>query len=159
LGKVLAYPDSLTAGEIHEARGWPPPDIVCANIQRATGGTLRTPTELYAKVKDALLGHPSAPCTPTSTALAPRRAPIALRALSASSGKIPAPACLTSSWTRRPCPRTRRKLTARGPRRDAARSGPTIRRDSPTRTRGYRPLRPRSRFAPRPHPSWRGSPG
>ncbi|KAK4233231.1 hypothetical protein C8A03DRAFT_39079 [Achaetomium macrosporum] len=54
IGKALAYPDSLTTDEIHEARGWPPPDIVRANIQRATGGRLSTPVELYAKAKDAL---------------------------------------------------------------------------------------------------------
>ncbi|KAL2170373.1 hypothetical protein VTG60DRAFT_4959 [Thermothelomyces hinnuleus] len=54
LGKALAYPDSLTTEEIHKALRWPPPDVVRANIQRATGGTLSTPTELYAKAKDAL---------------------------------------------------------------------------------------------------------
>ncbi|KAK3311649.1 uncharacterized protein B0T15DRAFT_389398 [Chaetomium strumarium] len=53
LGKALAYPDSLTTEEIHEARGWPPPDIVRANIQRATGGRLSTPAELHAKAKNA----------------------------------------------------------------------------------------------------------
>jgi hypothetical protein len=52
--KVMAYPDSLTAGEIHEALLWPPPDVVLTNIQRATGGTLSTPSELHAKGKDAL---------------------------------------------------------------------------------------------------------
>ncbi|KAL2131402.1 hypothetical protein VTI74DRAFT_5158 [Chaetomium olivicolor] len=36
LGKALAYPDSLTTDEIHEACAWPPPDVVRANIQRAT---------------------------------------------------------------------------------------------------------------------------
>lgn len=33
---------------------WPPPDILRANVQRATGGTLSTPSELFAKAKDAL---------------------------------------------------------------------------------------------------------
>ena len=51
LGKILAHPDSLTADEIHEAFLWPPPDVVRANIQRATGGTLSTPTELHVKQK------------------------------------------------------------------------------------------------------------
>ncbi|KAK3301715.1 uncharacterized protein B0T15DRAFT_514968 [Chaetomium strumarium] len=54
LGKALAYPDSLTTDEIHEARGWPPPDVVRTNIQRATGGSLSTTAELHAKAKDAL---------------------------------------------------------------------------------------------------------
>ena len=54
LGRVIAYPDSATADEIHEACAWPPPDVVRANIHRATGGMLSTPTELYAKAKDAL---------------------------------------------------------------------------------------------------------
>jgi hypothetical protein len=54
LGKALAYPDSLTTDEIHEAQGWPPPDVVRANIQRATGGRLSTPAELHAKAKEAL---------------------------------------------------------------------------------------------------------
>lgn len=44
----------MTLNEIHEACRWPPPDVVRANIQRATGGSLSTPTELYAKGKDAL---------------------------------------------------------------------------------------------------------
>jgi hypothetical protein len=54
LGKAMAYPDSLTADEIHEALLWPPPDVVRANIQRATDDTLSTPTELHVKAKDAL---------------------------------------------------------------------------------------------------------
>ncbi|KAL2196591.1 hypothetical protein P885DRAFT_16366, partial [Corynascus similis CBS 632.67] len=54
IGKALAYPDSLTTDEIHEACGWPPPDVVRASIQRATSGRLSTPFELYAKAKDAL---------------------------------------------------------------------------------------------------------
>lgn len=54
LGKALAHPDSLTTEDIHEACGWPSPGVVRANIQRATGGSLGTPVELYAKIKDAL---------------------------------------------------------------------------------------------------------
>ena len=54
LGRAIAYPDSTTTDEIHEACAWAPPDLARANIQRATGGTLSTPTELYAKAKDAL---------------------------------------------------------------------------------------------------------
>lgn len=54
LGKVVAYPDSATTEEIYEALAWPPPDVVRAKIQRATGGKLSTPTELYAKAQDAL---------------------------------------------------------------------------------------------------------
>ena len=54
VGKALAYPDSLTRGEIHELMFWPPPDILRDNVQRATGGTLSTPEELFAKAKDAL---------------------------------------------------------------------------------------------------------
>jgi hypothetical protein len=58
VGKALAYPDSLTTDEIHEACGWPTPDVVRANIQRATSGRLRTPAELCTKAKDALVSHP-----------------------------------------------------------------------------------------------------
>ncbi|KAK1852831.1 glucan -beta-glucosidase [Colletotrichum chrysophilum] len=54
VGKALARPDSLTTEEMHQALLWPPPDLVLANIQRATGGQLGTPIELYAKGKDAL---------------------------------------------------------------------------------------------------------
>ncbi|KAE9566888.1 hypothetical protein CGCF415_v008856 [Colletotrichum fructicola] len=54
VGKALARPDSLTTEEMHQALLWPPPDLVLANIQRATGGQLSTPIELYAKGKDAL---------------------------------------------------------------------------------------------------------
>ena len=53
LGRVIAYPDSATADDIHEACAWPPPDVVRANIQHATGGMLSTPTELYAKATAA----------------------------------------------------------------------------------------------------------
>ncbi len=51
VGKALAQPDSLTADEIHEIAGMPPPDTVRARIQRATGGKLSTVDELYAKAK------------------------------------------------------------------------------------------------------------
>lgn len=54
IGKALASPESLTTDEIHEVMLWPPPSVVRANIQRATGGTLSTPMELYAKAKDAI---------------------------------------------------------------------------------------------------------
>ncbi|KAH9232411.1 hypothetical protein K456DRAFT_54166 [Colletotrichum gloeosporioides 23] len=54
VGKALARPDSLTTEEMHQALLWPPPDLVLANVQRATGGQLSTPIELYAKGKDAL---------------------------------------------------------------------------------------------------------
>ncbi|KAH6650529.1 hypothetical protein F5144DRAFT_49626 [Chaetomium tenue] len=54
VAKALGSPNSLTTEEIHQACGWPPPDVVRANIQHATGGTLSTPVELFAKVKDAL---------------------------------------------------------------------------------------------------------
>jgi hypothetical protein len=53
-GKALAYPDSLTTDEIHDLLFWPPPDVLRANVQRATGGTLSTAGELFAKAKDAL---------------------------------------------------------------------------------------------------------
>ncbi|KAF3801935.1 hypothetical protein GCG54_00015157 [Colletotrichum gloeosporioides] len=54
VGKALAHPDSLTTDEMHQALLWPPPDVVRANIQRATGGQLNTAIELYAKEKNAL---------------------------------------------------------------------------------------------------------
>jgi len=54
VGKALAHPDSLIADEMHQVLLWPPPDVVRANIQRATGGRLSTPSELYAKAKDAM---------------------------------------------------------------------------------------------------------
>ncbi|WQF89429.1 hypothetical protein CDEST_14443 [Colletotrichum destructivum] len=54
VGKALANPDSLTPDETHQVLFWPPPDVVRANIQRATGGKLSTPGELYAKGKDAV---------------------------------------------------------------------------------------------------------
>lgn len=54
VGKALAYPDSLTEDEIHGLLLWAPPDVVRANIQRVTGGTLSTPTELYTKAKEAI---------------------------------------------------------------------------------------------------------
>ncbi|GAO19881.1 uncharacterized protein UV8b_06037 [Ustilaginoidea virens] len=54
VGKVLAYPDSLSDDEIHECLHWPPPNVVRENIQRATGGTLSTPTELHAKATEAI---------------------------------------------------------------------------------------------------------
>lgn len=54
VGKALADPDFLTADETHQILFWPPPDVVRANIQRATGGSLSTPSELYAKGKDAV---------------------------------------------------------------------------------------------------------
>ncbi|KAF4807592.1 hypothetical protein CGCSCA5_v013252 [Colletotrichum siamense] len=54
VGRALAHPDSLTTDEMHQALLWPPPDVVRANIQRATDGQLNTAIELYAKGKDAL---------------------------------------------------------------------------------------------------------
>jgi hypothetical protein len=54
VGKALVSPDSLTTHEIHEILNWPPPSVVRADIERATGGTLSTPAELYAKAKDAI---------------------------------------------------------------------------------------------------------
>ncbi|KAK2763588.1 glucan -beta-glucosidase [Colletotrichum kahawae] len=54
VGKALARPESLTTDEMHQVLLWPPPDVVRANIQRATGGQLNTPIELYAQGKDAL---------------------------------------------------------------------------------------------------------
>lgn len=54
IGKALGRPDSLTPDEIHQLLFWPSPDVVHANIRLATGGTLSTPTELYAKAKDAI---------------------------------------------------------------------------------------------------------
>jgi hypothetical protein len=54
VAKALGSPDSLTTEEIHQACGWPSPDVVRANIQHASGGSLSTPAELFAKVKGAL---------------------------------------------------------------------------------------------------------
>lgn len=54
VGRALAYPESLTVDEMHTVLLWPPPDVVRGNIQSATGGNLSTPTELYAKIKDAI---------------------------------------------------------------------------------------------------------
>ncbi len=54
VGKALATPDDLTTAEIHEVLLWPPPDVTCANIQRATGGALKSPVNLFAKAKDAI---------------------------------------------------------------------------------------------------------
>ena len=51
VGKALGQPDSLTAEEVHELLSMPPPDVVCADILRASGGTLSTVDELYAKAK------------------------------------------------------------------------------------------------------------
>lgn len=51
---MLGAPDSLTDDEIHDFLGLPPPDVVRANVQRATGGSLGTVRELNAKVKDAV---------------------------------------------------------------------------------------------------------
>lgn len=54
VGKALAYPYFLTAYEMHQVALIPPPNVVRANIQRATGGKLSTPRELYAKARDAM---------------------------------------------------------------------------------------------------------
>ncbi|KAH6855002.1 hypothetical protein B0I37DRAFT_441917 [Chaetomium sp. MPI-CAGE-AT-0009] len=54
IGKALAYPDSLTSDERDEILLMPPPDVVRANIQRATAGSLSTPIELHAKARDAI---------------------------------------------------------------------------------------------------------
>ena len=54
IGKALANPDSLTLEEVHEILQYPPPDVVRANIQRATNNALSTPEELYAKIKHAM---------------------------------------------------------------------------------------------------------
>ncbi|KAG7294513.1 hypothetical protein NEMBOFW57_004588 [Staphylotrichum longicolle] len=53
-GKALACPDSLTTDEIHDLLFWPPPDVLRANVQQATGGALSTAGELFAKAKHAL---------------------------------------------------------------------------------------------------------
>ncbi len=52
VGKALAYPEMLTPEEQNTVLGRPPPDVVRAAIERATGGTLHTPQELYAKAGD-----------------------------------------------------------------------------------------------------------
>ncbi|KAF6806220.1 hypothetical protein CPLU01_15921 [Colletotrichum plurivorum] len=54
VGKALARPGELTAEEAHEVLGWPAPDAVREAIKRATDGAMSSPTELYAKGKDAL---------------------------------------------------------------------------------------------------------
>ena len=54
IGKALADFTSLADDEIHEILLWPPPDVARINVQRATGGKLNTPVELYAKAQDAL---------------------------------------------------------------------------------------------------------
>ncbi|KXH39081.1 hypothetical protein CNYM01_08898 [Colletotrichum nymphaeae SA-01] len=54
VGRALARPHSLSIDEMHQVLLWPPPDTVRANIERATGGQLSTPIELYAKGKNAL---------------------------------------------------------------------------------------------------------
>ncbi len=54
VGKALASPNELTTAEIHEVLLWPPPDVTQANIHRATGGTLNSPVELFAKAQDAI---------------------------------------------------------------------------------------------------------
>lgn len=54
VGKALGYPESLTITEIHRILCWPPPEIIRDNILAVTGGKLSTPSELYAKAKDAL---------------------------------------------------------------------------------------------------------
>lgn len=53
-GKALAQPASLTLEERYEVMRWPPPGVVRANIQRATGGALSDPTELFAKAREAI---------------------------------------------------------------------------------------------------------
>lgn len=57
VGKTLSYPDSLTVEEMHEILLRPPSGGVRANFQSATGGSLSTPNELYAKLKDAMDHH------------------------------------------------------------------------------------------------------
>ncbi|KAJ4307256.1 hypothetical protein N0V88_000638 [Collariella sp. IMI 366227] len=52
--QLLLTHGDLTIDEIHELLLWPPPDVLRANVQRATGGTLGTANELFAKAKDAL---------------------------------------------------------------------------------------------------------
>jgi hypothetical protein len=54
VAKALGSPDSLATEEIHQACGWPPPDVVRANIQYVTGGRLSILAKLFVKVKDAL---------------------------------------------------------------------------------------------------------
>lgn len=54
IGKALGDPASVAAQEMHKLFLWPPPDVVRATIQRTTGGSLTTPTELYAKMKEAI---------------------------------------------------------------------------------------------------------
>lgn len=54
IGKALGDLASITDEEMHKLFSWPPPDVVRANIQRVTGGSFTTPTELYAKMKEAI---------------------------------------------------------------------------------------------------------
>ncbi len=51
VGKALGQADSLTPEEVHELLDMPPPDVVRARIQHASGGQLSTVDELYAKAK------------------------------------------------------------------------------------------------------------
>ncbi|KAG7119424.1 hypothetical protein HYQ44_005250 [Verticillium longisporum] len=53
---ALAQPDSLTVQDVHDLFCWPLPDVARNNIQRATGGRLSTPIEVYAKAKEAIDG-------------------------------------------------------------------------------------------------------
>ncbi|KAK0639489.1 hypothetical protein B0T16DRAFT_423262 [Cercophora newfieldiana] len=56
IGKALGHPDpfALTTAEVHEVMQWPAPDVVRANVERATGGRMATPKELYEKAKGAI---------------------------------------------------------------------------------------------------------
>ena len=54
VGKALAHPELLTPEECNVVLSRPPPDVVRAAIERATGGTLHTPEELYAKAREIL---------------------------------------------------------------------------------------------------------
>ncbi|CRK12121.1 hypothetical protein BN1723_009607 [Verticillium longisporum] len=56
IGRALAQPDSLTVQDVHDLFCWPLPDVARNNIQRATGGRLSTPIEVYAKAKEAIDG-------------------------------------------------------------------------------------------------------
>ena len=51
VGRALARPESLTEAERNVILLRPPPEVVRENIQRATGGTLSTVDELYAKAR------------------------------------------------------------------------------------------------------------
>ena len=59
VGKALARPESLTPEEHNILLGWAPPDAVRAAIERASGGTLHTPGELFAKASAARLNQTS----------------------------------------------------------------------------------------------------